>query len=164
MACTAQAAVVYKWTDADGVIHYSDQPVPGAEKIVIAGQSNLGTGAGAKAAGTPAKKPTVAALGYSEFSIATPTPEQTFFGDEPIGVRLNLVPALKEGQILAWHLSGQDLTDDTNATSFTLPHLDRGTYMISATLSDPQSGASQSTGSVTFYVRQPSVLSPQHKH
>ena len=28
-----QAAVVYKWTDSDGVVHFSDQPVPGAEKI-----------------------------------------------------------------------------------------------------------------------------------
>ncbi len=27
------AAIVYKWTDADGVVHFSDQPVPGAEKI-----------------------------------------------------------------------------------------------------------------------------------
>ena len=28
------AAVVYKWVDADGVVHLSDQPVPGAERIV----------------------------------------------------------------------------------------------------------------------------------
>ena len=26
------SAVVYKWIDADGVVHFSDQPVPGAEK------------------------------------------------------------------------------------------------------------------------------------
>ena len=32
-ACAAPAAVIYKWTDADGVVHYSDQAVPGAEKI-----------------------------------------------------------------------------------------------------------------------------------
>src|ERR1700733_1931752 len=29
----AQALVVYKWTDAQGVVHLSDQPVPGAEKV-----------------------------------------------------------------------------------------------------------------------------------
>jgi hypothetical protein len=163
-AFTAQSAVVYKWTDADGVVHYSDQPVPGAEKIVIAGQSSLGTSAGPKGGPPPPAKKPLPALGYSQFSIASPTPEQTFFGDEPIPVHLNLAPELKEGQTIAWHLSGQDLSDDTNATSFTLPHLDRGTYAISATLSDPATGSSQSTESVTFYVHQPSVLSPQHKH
>jgi len=31
MAPAAHALVVYKWTDAQGVVHFSDQPVPGAE-------------------------------------------------------------------------------------------------------------------------------------
>ena len=35
-AVAAQSAVIYKWTDANGVVHYSDQPVPGAEKIITA--------------------------------------------------------------------------------------------------------------------------------
>ena len=35
-AVTAQTAVIYKWTDANGVVHYSDQPVPGAERIITA--------------------------------------------------------------------------------------------------------------------------------
>ena len=48
------------------------------------------------------------------------------------------------------------------ATQFALPHLDRGTYAIAATITD-SSGQSQSTPSVTFYVRQPSALSPQHR-
>ena len=37
------------------------------------------------------------------------------------------------------------------------------TYAITATITDPQSGESRSTESVTFYVRQPSELSPQHQ-
>ena len=30
---TALPATVYKWVDADGVTHYSDQPHPGAQKV-----------------------------------------------------------------------------------------------------------------------------------
>src|SRR3981189_1798206 len=41
-ACAADAAVIYKWTDADGVVHYSDQSVPGAEKIVTSSSSSNG--------------------------------------------------------------------------------------------------------------------------
>jgi hypothetical protein len=44
-----------------------------------------------------------------------------------------------------------------------MPHLDRGTYTIAATITDQKTGASQSSNSVTFFVRQPSALSPQHK-
>ena len=49
------------------------------------------------------------------------------------------------------------------ATQFTLPHLDRGTYAIAATITDQTTGESLSTDSVSFFVRQPSELAPQHK-
>ena len=36
LACSlALAATVYKWVDEDGVIHYSDQPHPNAEKVQV---------------------------------------------------------------------------------------------------------------------------------
>jgi hypothetical protein len=41
--------------------------------------------------------------------------------------------------------------------------LDRGTYTIAATVTDQNTGEAQSSGNVTFFVRQPSALSPQHK-
>ena len=77
---------------------------------------------------------------------------------------LALEPNLKAGDTVTWHLNGQELADQgPGTTQFTLPHMDRGTYAIAATVSDPKSGESQSTPSVTFYVRQPSALSPQHR-
>jgi hypothetical protein len=161
-----QAAVIYKWTDSDGVIHYSDQPVPGAERIVTAGTSSTQAARPANAFAAPInlgapKKPTNAGLGYTQFSITSPTPEQAFFGEEAVGVQLALDPALKPGQAITWHLNGKELGDqNSTATQFSLPRLDRGTYVIAATITDSQSGQSQSTESVTFYIRQPSALSP----
>jgi hypothetical protein len=36
LACSVVlAATVYKWTDEDGVVHYSDQPHPNAEKVPV---------------------------------------------------------------------------------------------------------------------------------
>jgi hypothetical protein len=145
LACLAafggQAAVVYKWTDADGVVHYSDQSVPGAEKIYTSEASGLG---------------------YVTFAIISPTPDQTFFGDEVVAVNLSLEPGLKPEQTITWHLNGKEL-DDTSS-HFALPHLDRGAYVIAATITDQASGESRTSDSVTFYVRQPSELSPQHKN
>ncbi len=90
-AFAAQAAVIYKWTDADGVVHFSDQPVPGAEKIST-GATNTATSGAPGTAPAPATdgQQKAGALDYAEFSITSPTPEQTFFGDEPINANLAL--------------------------------------------------------------------------
>jgi hypothetical protein len=157
--------VVYKWTDSDGVVHYSDQSIPGAEKIFTA------TSAGAGAAGranadpqNPDAKKSASALSYSQFAITSPSAEQTFFGDEIIGVHLALEPGLKADQTITWHLNGRQLDDQgPTTTHFALPHLDRGTYVIAATITDQKTGESMSTDSINFFVRQPSELAPQHQ-
>jgi hypothetical protein len=159
-AFAAGAAVVYKWTDADGVVHYSDRAVPGAEKVVTAGSSTNGIGrtVNSPATAVPAKPAKPAA--FSVLAIDSPTKEQVFFNDETVSVRLSLEPALKDGQLVTWNLNGQTLTDQAGALSFALPTLARGTYVIGATVSDPSTGQTQSADSVTFYVRQPSALAP----
>jgi hypothetical protein len=165
-AFAGQAAVVYKWTDPDGVIHYSDQPVPGAEKIFTASSPTPGgSGSSGRTSGPAEPKKNVApGLNYEQFSVTSPLPEQTFFGDDVVSVHLALEPSLKPGQTITWHLNGRQLEDlGPVATQFTLPHLDRGTYALAATITDQTTGESASTGSVTFYVRQPSALSPQHQ-
>ena len=165
-AFAVQAAVVYKWVDADGVVHFSDQPYPGAEKIYTS-SSTAGTVTSAPgSAGGPrqASKGAVAGgLNYAEFAIVSPSNDQTFFGDDVIAVHLNLTPALKPNQSITWHLNGKQLEFPPDATSFPLPHLDRGAYTLAATITDQETSESQSSNSVTFYVRQPSELAPQHK-
>ena len=163
-ACTVQAAVIYKWVDADGVVHYSDQASPGAEKIITAGGASSSSAAGRNIAGPTSRTPQEGeqrGLNYTEFSIASPAPEQTFFGDDVIPVRLNLNPPLRPNQGITWHLNGAQLDSPPGALSFVLPRLDRGTYVLAATITDQQTSESQTSSSITFFVRQPSALSPQ---
>jgi Domain of unknown function (DUF4124) len=167
-AFAVQAAVVYKWVDADGVVHFSDQPSPGAEKIFTSSSTSAGSAPAARPpAGSQAVSPSAgtatAGLGYSEFSITSPANDQTFFGDDVIAAHLNLAPPLKPHQSIAWHLNGKQLDAAPDAVAFPLPHLDRGTYALAATITDQGTGESQNSNSVTFYVRQPSALAPQHK-
>jgi hypothetical protein len=159
---TVQAAVIYKWVDADGVVHYSDQASPGAEKIVTAVSSSPSSSArNATGPIAPLQKPGQGGLNYSEFSITSPAPDQTFFGDDVVAVHLNLNPSLRPNQNITWHLNGQQLDFPPNAVSFPLPRLDRGTYALAATITDQQTSESQTSNTVTFFVRQPSALSPQ---
>jgi hypothetical protein len=163
-AFAVQAAVIYKWVDADGVVHYSDQASPGAEKIYTSSSSSAGAAAARPSASPQAPQaPQPAGLGYSAFAITSPASEQTFFGDEVVSVNLNLVPSIRGNHSITWHLNGKQLDGPPNAVSFSLPHLDRGTYTIAATVTDQNTGEAQSSGNVTFFVRQPSALSPQHK-
>ena len=163
-ALSVQAAVIYRWVDSDGVVHYSDQDSPGAERIV---HSVLITAAAVRAACRGAgsrqapKKSATNGLDYTDFSITSPASDQTFFGDEVVPVHLNLAPGLKANQSITWHLNGKQLDYPPDAVSFALPRLDRGAYALAATITDQETGESQTSNSVTFFVRQPSALAPQ---
>jgi hypothetical protein len=167
-AFAGHAAVVYKWTDDQGVVHYSDQPVPGAEKIYTGGAPSPGT-ARAMARSTmdigapAAKKMAGPGLDYAQFAITSPASDQAFFGDDVISVHLALEPSLKPNQGITWHLNGKELDEPPGATQFTLPRQDRGTYVLAATITDQVTGESVNSNSVSFFVRQPSELSPQHQ-
>jgi hypothetical protein len=161
-ALSVQAAVIYRWVDADGVVHYSDQQTPGAERIITSAPNTSPAGARAPAnAPQSPRKPSNGAVNYSEITITSPQADQTFFGGDPIGVHLNLNPALQAGHSIAWHLNGKQLDEQRDSLSFAISQLDRGTYSLMATITDQQTGESTSSNSVTFFVRQTSALSPQ---
>jgi hypothetical protein len=164
-----RAAVVYKWIDADGVVHFSDQPVDGAEKIVTSSGASQGILSGpapsSVAAQDKAKAPTFA---DTQVSIVSPAREQTFSGDESVTAALSVEPAPKAGRpfTITWTLNGTPVSEGADAMSFTLPPAltsGRGGYTLGATLTDTLSGESKSADPVTFNMLRPSTLSPQHK-
>src|ERR1700687_1041182 len=85
------AAIVYKWTDADGVVHLSDQPVPGAEKIVTTGPARIGTVTPGPGGGAAPSRP---AASTSPLSLAIDSPgnEETIPGSQPVPVHLTVSP------------------------------------------------------------------------
>jgi hypothetical protein len=162
----AQAVVVYKWTDAQGVVHFSDQPVPGAEKVLTSSAPEhagiLGQTAGASSTPTAQKPPT--ALSGATVTISSPAPQQTFTGGGSVPVALSITPAIKPSWIVVWSLNGAQVPNQApDATSFTLTDLARGVYTIEALVTDPGTGETKSAEAVIFNVIRPSVLSPQHK-
>jgi Domain of unknown function (DUF4124) len=164
-ALTAQSAVVYRWIDADGVVHYSDQPAPGAEKIITAGGSSLNAYTAAAAPANSSAQPRAAAQARPvAVTIVSPQPEQSFFNDEPINVSLSQSP-LPADQSVTWLLNGKELSGQSPTdTQFVLPNPGRGTFTLAANIINQATGEVQSTPSVTFYVHEPSLLSPQHKN
>lgn len=164
---TGHALVIYKWTDAQGVVHYSDQPVPGAEKVLTSAAPEhagiLGQTGPAGPAPRDQPKPEKS-LSSAKIAIVSPGPEQTFTGGESVPVALSIDPDLKPSWTVVWTLNGAQVQNQPpNATQFTLTDLSRGVYTIEATVTDAGTGESKSADAVTFNVLRPSLLSPQHK-
>src|ERR1700729_1916615 len=54
-SASAWSATVYKWVDDNGVVHFSDQPNPKAQKLEISAAQTYGSqGAASKPAAAPA--------------------------------------------------------------------------------------------------------------
>ena len=166
------AATVYKWIDSNGVVHYSDQPGPGAQRI----ETQSGSAAPRSKFGPPAtlaskggRRPQdndqarTTSLDYTAFEIDMPQPEQNFT-ESTVPVRLRLEPQLRNAQTLSLYLDGQLVTGQPdNATDYTLTDVPRGAHSLVAMVTDADSNASRSTPGLTFYVQRPSILAPLRK-
>lgn len=155
----ARADTVYRWVDAQGNVHYSDHPHPGASKVRLPPTQ---TYAPPQIGQSPAPEPLPPAAptaGYSQFTLASPGKEATLWYVHEVTVTVNLSPDLRSGDTITYHLDGKTI-GPTQATSVTFKDVDRGEHTASATL-NAANGASMSTGPVTFYVRQKSILSPK---
>lgn len=157
------AAETWRWVDANGVTHYSDRQVPGAQRIVIAGASKPGsavppppqTTQNTPAQSAPAFRP------YTRCAITTPTNDQVFNAVNSVSAALELAPELQEEHRIQVVLNGSVVPSwPEGALSYTLANLNRGSYTLAARVVDA-SGRSVCLGSsISFHVRQPSILAP----
>jgi Domain of unknown function (DUF4124) len=166
-AITAQAAVIYKWKDANGVTHYSDQPTPGAQKVVIEAQPR----GESEPKTTPyavshhvepisSPRPNMAPSDYTDFEIFAPAPDSVLHTHD-LDVHIRLAPPLATHHQMTLYLDGKR-TDakSPDGTSFSIADLTRGSHALQAIILDRESGATRSSNAVSFHVLQSTVASP----
>jgi hypothetical protein len=152
------ATTLYRWVDAQGVIHFSDTPQPGAEKIQV---SPAQTFPSTPVPGSEAAPPVPASV-YEACDISQPTPEQSLYAPQVVGISVRVVPDLREGDQLSVTVDGHALASiEGSALDFELPMPDRGAHMLQAVVRDAEGRTLCTSPSVTFYVQRPSLLSPQ---
>lgn len=157
----AAAATVYKWVDADGVIHFSDQPHPQAQELDVQ-PKNLVSTPPVETSATTANAPTAAAAPPYRCDLIRPENDEVFLNTRTISARLRVEPDLAPGDQVAIAIDGKRVQNQpTRATEFVIPDIDRGTHTIMIAVYD-RTGEKQlcTTGAVTFHVRQPSVQAP----
>jgi hypothetical protein len=152
------ATTLYRWVDAQGVIHFSDTPQPGSQKIQV---SPAQTFPSTPVAGSESAPPAASQV-YQACEISQPSAEQSFYAPEVIGISVRLVPDLRPGDQVSVSVDGRGLSSiEGSALDFELPMPDRGTHMLQAVVRDTEGHTLCSSTTVTFYVQRPSLLAPQ---
>jgi hypothetical protein len=161
---SAVAATMYRWVDAQGIVHYSDTPQPGAEKIQM--ESAQTYKAPPAQSSVKANNPTTtdkAQTGaYQSCRISQPKADQSFFAPDFVPLIIVLEPRLQPGDDLVVTVDGIQLSSDgSDATSFRLPDPSRGEHTVNVTVQGSDGKAACTAQAVTFNVERPSLLSPQ---
>lgn len=159
---SALSATVYKWVDADGVTHYSDQPHPGAVKMEVGSVQTYSAPAVSQPNPTTRARPR-AQEGpiYAACELSRPASEEVYFNVSTLTARLRLDPQLRAGDKASVTLDGARLDIPYINGEFTVTPVFRGTHTMTAVVEDLAGNVVCQTPSVTFHVRQASMLSPQ---
>ena len=163
------AASVYRTTDAQGNVIFTDKPVDNAERVDLEPLTVV-PAVGVDAAPPPTQRAEPAAsrrvgqpfMPYSTFRIAAPDDGQTL----PTGaagnvqVRLAIEPALREDHKVRLLLDGVVSQSALHSSAFMLTNLERGEHTLVAELLDADGQVRLRSAPVTLYVQRASVNLP----
>jgi hypothetical protein len=153
------ATTLYRWVDAQGVVHYSDTPQPGAQKIQIQDAQTY-KALPAPRGQTQASTSAPPELTAYQCRIISPSPEQSFFEPEVIPISVSVTPQPGGGDQVLVSVDGSALPASANLT-YQVTQPDRGPHTITATVQAADGRAACTAAPVTFIVQRPSLLSPQ---
>jgi hypothetical protein len=158
IASLAAAEEAYVWTDEDGVVHYSDRPVPGATRIELAEPNSSRSPAPPRSDAAAGDAPAAASApaGYESLEVAAPGAEETLWNiDGVLNVSLALSPALQPGHQVRVYFDGQPRI--VQGTSFQLEEVWRGVHNLQAEVLDETGRMLIRSQTNRFYVQQSTV-------
>lgn len=166
-AAGAAASELWRWVDEQGVVHYADRPMPGAERVTIGTAQTYEAPADLQSPATgPALQPDEQdePARYTRLSIVSPASGETLWNiGGQLNVELAVEPAIRGGHALRLHLNGVPVGGVPEAqTQFTIGGVYRGEHTLRASIVDEQGRELVSSGAVVFYVQQTSLLNPNN--
>ena len=174
LAFAAQgSAEVYKTVDKDGNVVYTDRPpdpeskpmdLPGLSVIAPQAPTNPRPAvavSGADTAGAVEQQEVTSMSdlkkGYRDFTLVSPTPDQTFVGTENKAViAWDTRYALQPGMSVTIYIDGV-AREPTTSALLNVVKMDRGAHEVYAELRDARNRRVATTGKVTFHIQQNSI-------
>ncbi|HEY3858566.1 MAG TPA: DUF4124 domain-containing protein [Gammaproteobacteria bacterium] len=144
------ADTLYKWVDAQGNVHYSDKPAPGATKINIPKAATFTPPAPMPVTSDAHGDRQQAAASPTVISISSPEDQATLWNTDTVTVNVSVTPSLPPGGHLTIAVDGNSQT--ATGTSATFKDLDRGQHTASAAVTGSR-GTTLSAKPVTFFIQ-----------
>ncbi len=165
VACTMLQAQVYKSTDADGNVTYSDQPDKSAKPV------DLGSTNSIPAVKTPkpdtnqadASAKAEATVTYRSVRIVEPANDSSIpHGPGDFTVRVSSKPELAKNYALQLYMDGKAYGDTNTSGSFALTNIDRGTHKLKVNIINAAGKSVKSSKTIKVHVFRPSILQPAY--
>ena len=154
----AVAAPAWTWTDANGTVHFSDRPVPGARQVELAGAQGFGTTAPAPR-GIQDGQPAAPQGQYQSIEIVSPSERETLWNiGATLSVQVRFQPALQPGHRYDLLYDGQRRNLDTMAPRVSLADVFRGEHTLQVVVLDSTGAELMRSPPRTFFVQQTSIL------
>ncbi len=154
----AQTQTAWRWVDKDGVVHYSDQPHPGATRVELqrSQPAQLPAAPQGQPGSPPVSPPARAPEPPATCAITSPVADQVFVAVESVTISYT-GPAGGTARLL---LNGQAVQRVASGTAFVVSPISRGTWSAVVAIEGAGESGTQTcqTAPVAFYVRQPSVI------
>lgn len=166
---------MWMWKDANGVVHYSDVPGPGAVRMGVSvsqaqsddasssGSEGQGEGQGqgegrGEGASPPADTP---ATTYSSLQITSPANGSSYFeADAVVDVMIASDPALADGDSVYLYLDGERVGNSGDALGYSLSNLERGQHTLNSAIVDSQGTEKIRSQPVVFFMKQNTIYTP----
>ena len=160
MATSIVLAQAYRWVDDDGIVHYSDIPQEGAERIELPSDKRATRrqryAPTVRRQSAEKQLPQPAVFKYNRIDVASPGPEETLWNIEGVlDVRVALQPALQDGHQVRVYFDGNARM--VEGTSFRIEEVYRGVHNLQAEVVDQTGKLMIRSVANRFYVQQNSI-------
>ena len=155
---SAWSATVYRWVDDNGVVHFSDQPNPKAQKLQVTGAQTYGAQAAAVTAPTVTSAPSAAT---PVCVIDSPGAGQVFLDTFSITGHVTLAHAGGEDSQTTLRMDGQDISGSLGPDgSFALSQVERGEHHLTLQVTNARGEVTCQANAVSFSIRQRNAVVP----
>lgn len=163
LAASAVMAQAYRWVDENGVVHFSDRPQQGAERIELPSDNARPRPVPAARSVAPrgnqqneSEPEPAAPFRYETLIIAAPAAEETLWNIEGVlSVALDLRPGLQPGHQIRVYLNGEQRM--VSGTSFQIDEVYRGVHNLQVEIVNETGQLMIRSLPNRFYVQQNSV-------
>ena len=154
----ADPAQIYKWTDSNGSVHFSDKPHPGAEEIQLPKMQAYSSPKTAAAQVTSDAAAVEEGGHYESVTIVQPEEQATIRNpDGYLSILVDVKPALRKEDKLQIIFDGIPLSMPQKAMVFALQNIKRGSHTILAQVVDSQGTVLNTSKQIDIYMMPPRV-------